>query len=1048
MFEPVSNDVDFPEMESRLLKWWEESGLRHTYLKKNDESDKRFSFLDGPITANNPMGVHHAWGRTYKDLFQRYKTMQGFAQRYQNGFDCQGLWVEVEVEKELGLNSKTEIEDYGIAEFVEKCKERVRRFSAIQTEQSKRLGYWMNWENSYYTMSEENNYTIWHFLKIMHQRGLIYRGHDSMPWCTRCGTGLSEHEIVTEGYKEMTHTSLYVRLPMAERDASLVVWTTTPWTLPANVAVAVNPEETYAEVEVEGERLILAKQAARRIFGEDVEVRSTFPGSRLVGENYRGPFAELPVQQDVKPVIIPWEEADPEEGTGCVHIAPGCGKEDFELGGEFDLPTLAPLDEFGNFLSGYGFLVEQGAWDTSEQIIENLREKGLLIRTEDITHRYPVCWRCGEELVFRLVSEWFIDMDQWREEIMDVVEDIRWIPEFGKERELDWLRNMDDWMISKKRYWGLALPIWTCDDCSGFEVVGGRDELQERAVEGWEEFEGHTPHRPWVDEVKIACSHCGATMSRIEDVGNPWLDAGIVAYSTLHYLTDRDYWRKWFPADFITESFPGQFRNWFYSLLAMSAAITGEPPFLTVLGHGLVLDEHGEEMHKSAGNAIWFEDATDDIGADVMRWLYLRANPSGNVLFGYGTADDVRRQFIIPLWNVYSFFVTYARLDGFVPGEEPAVPLNERPVLDRWLYSRLFTTVSEVQQRLEDYDAASATRAVEEFVDDLSNWYVRRSRRRFWRKGDLDDEQAQKEKLAAYQTLYEALEVLVRTLAPFIPFTTEQMYQNLVVAGRPGDEHPPSVHLTDFPRPHKQWKDDRLQREMKKARQIASLGRAARNEVGLKVRQPLRKILVAGPEWDHSLNGLIKSEVNIREIVRVSDEREFLTYEIKPDYAKLGPKYTDDMPQVAAAIETADPRWMIEQIEAGEEFELDGYTLQPGELEVRTRNREGYAAATEEGYTVALDTELTPELRREGLARDCIRFVQQSRKECGLEVSDRIHLLWRTEGEMKQAMEDFSDVIADEVLARSFQAGDPRQHQHYFCTEIEGHKVEIGLQKA
>ena len=1032
-------------MENRLLKWWEEDGLRHAYLKKNDGADERFSFLDGPITANNPMGVHHAWGRTYKDLFQRYKTMQGFAQRYQNGFDCQGLWVEVEVEKDLGLNSKTEIEEYGISEFVQKCRERVLHFSDIQTEQSKRLGYWMDWENSEFTMSEENNYTIWHFLKLMHDRGLIYRGHDSMPWCTRCGTGLSEHEIVTEGYKELTHTSLYVKLPLQDVDASLVVWTTTPWTLPANTAVAVNPEETYAEVDVSGDKLILAEQAARRIFGEDVNVIRTFPGENLLDRQYTGPFSELPVQAEVEPLVIPWEEADPEEGTGCVHIAPGCGKEDFQLGQEFDLSVLAPLDEFGNFLDGYDFLVGESAWSTSETIIENLDDRGILIRTEDITHRYPVCWRCGEELVFRLVSEWFIDMDSWREEIMDVVKQIRWIPEFGEERELDWLRNMDDWMISKKRYWGLALPIWTCSECESFEVIGGKEELKERAVAGWEEFAGHTPHRPWVDQVEIVCDDCGETMQRIDDVGNPWLDAGIVAYSTLHYLTDRNYWEKWFPADFITESFPGQFRNWFYSLLAMSTAISGEPPFQTVLGHGMVLDEHGEEMHKSAGNAIWFEDATEEIGADVMRWLYMKSNPTSDVLFGYGTADEVRRQFILPLWNVYSFFVTYAKIDGFVPDEQPEIALQDRPILDQWLHSRLYSTVTSVEELLEDYNPARATDILEDFVDDLSNWYVRRSRRRFWRGSGQNDAEREDE-LSAYQTLYETLTILIKTLAPFTPFMTEEMYQNLVVNAGGDSDTPESIHLTEFPELDPQWHNENLEQEMTKARQIASLGRAARNQNNLKVRQPLKKILVAGPAWDEQLNYLIKNEVNIREITRVSDEREFLQYEVKPDYAKLGPKFKDDMDDVAQAIQNADPRNLVDKIEDGQKIELDGFSLEPDELIVRTSSREGYAATTEGGYTVALDTEMTPQLRREGLARDTIRFIQQSRKDCGLEVDDRITLIWQAEGELQEALREFNDVIAEEVLATSFKNGVTEELEHNFEADLEGYQLSIGIE--
>ncbi len=1048
MFKAVPSKVDFPPMEEKLLKWWEEDGVRFEYLKKNDGAQKRYSFLDGPITANNPMGVHHAWGRTYKDVFQRYRTMKGYEQRYQNGFDCQGLWVEVEVEKELGLNSKQEIEEYGMAAFVEQCRERVLRYSQVQTEQSKRLGYWMNWENSYYTMDEENNYTIWHFLKTMHERGLIYRGHDVMPWCTRCGTGLSEHEIVTEGYKELTHTSIYVRLPMMDMPENpyILIWTTTPWTLPANVAIAVNPERTYAEVATDHGSYILAEESATRIFGEEVRVVRTLPGAELVGKHYRGPYHHLPAQEGVQPVIIPWDEVDPAEGSGCVHIAPGCGQEDFQLGREYDLPVLAPIDEFGAFSEQYGFLAGIGAADSAGPIITDLEERDILLTQEDITHRYPVCWRCSEELVFRLVDEWFIAMDPWRGDIMDVVRKIRWIPSFGEERELDWLRNMSDWMISKKRYWGLALPIWVCPDCEHFDVIGGPEELQQRAVEGWEEFEGHTPHRPWIDRVHLDCPECSGSMRRIPDVGNPWLDAGIVAYSTLHYLTDRDYWEKWFPPDFITESFPGQFRNWFYSLLAMSTALTKRPPFLTVLGHGLVLDEEGEEMHKSAGNAIWFEDATARMGADVMRWLYMTSNPTGNVYFGYGPADEIRRRFFIPLWNVYSFFVTYARLDGFVPGREAEIPLDERSELDQWLYSRLYSTVVEADRALADYDALRATAHLERFTGDMSNWYVRRSRRRFWRKGAAGDAAALRDKLAAYQTLYDALVMLSQTLAPLIPFLTEEMYQNLVVRGRPdGAELPRSVHLTGMPRPPESWRNDHLDGEMKKIRRITSLGRAARNASGIKVRQPLPQLMVAGPTWDETLNYLVIDELNVKEIAPVSDDRDFIEYEVRPDYSRLGPKYKGDMPEVARAVAATDARFLAEAVRRGDEVNAGKYTLAPDDLVVRTHNREGFAAAAEEGYTVALSTEITPALLREGLARDVIRFIQDSRKRAGLEVSDHIDVRYRAGGELGAALRDFGGEVADEILARSLEPGNPGQMDHTFETEIEDAEIEIGF---
>ncbi|HUV74955.1 MAG TPA: class I tRNA ligase family protein, partial [Anaerolineae bacterium] len=546
MFLEVPSKVDFAALERRILGWWDETDAFHKLVEKN-RGNERWSFIDGPITANNPMGVHHAWGRTYKDLYHRYQAMQGHEIRYQNGFDGQGLWIEVEVERELGFTSKRDIERYGIAEFVEKCKERVRKFAGIQSQQSIRLGYWMDWDNSYHTMSDENNYTIWMFLKSCHDRGWIYKGRDVLPWCPRCSTAISEHEIVTEGYQELTHPAVTVRFPLVGREnEALLVWTTTPWTLSSNVGAAVHPQAQYVKVKQNGEYFYLAREAVSTLNGP-YEALEELAGANMEGWTYHGPYDELPPLQGVEHRVILWDEVSETEGTGIVHIAPGCGKEDFELGKEYGLAAIAPLDEFGVFRPGFDWLTGLQVTDSAEAIFGDLRKKGLLYKVEDYTHRYPVCWRCRSELVFRLVDEWYIYMDELRYQIMDVVRQIRWIPEFGLERELDWLRNMDDWMISKKRYWGLALPIYDCE-CGHFEVIGSEDELKERAVEGWNEFEGQSPHRPWIDAVKIRCPECGKLVSRIPDVGNPWLDAGIVALSTLNYRHDREYWEKWYPA--------------------------------------------------------------------------------------------------------------------------------------------------------------------------------------------------------------------------------------------------------------------------------------------------------------------------------------------------------------------------------------------------------------------------------------------------------------------------------------------------------------------
>ncbi|HEU0163808.1 MAG TPA: class I tRNA ligase family protein, partial [Thermomicrobiales bacterium] len=711
---------------------------------------------------------------------------------------------------------------FGIAEFVERCKQRVWKFSERQTDQSKRLGYFMDWDNSYYTMSDENNYTIWHYLKTCYDRGWIYKGHDVMPWCPRCGTGLSEHEIVTEGYQDRTHLSIYAAFPLVDEDASLLIWTTTPWTLAANVAVAVHPELTYVKVLQEDKVFYIAKDALARTVRGDHEVLAELPGSDLVGKTYVGPFDELPANEGVNHRVIAWTEVSPDEGTGLVHNAPGCGKEDFALSKEHDLQVIGPIDESGIYLKGFDWLTGRAAQNVAKEIADNLREKGYLYRAENYTHRYPVCWRCGTDLLFRLVDEWFISMNELRPQLKNVTEDIRWIPSFGKERELDWLEHMDDWMISKKRYWGLALPIFDCQECGKFEVIGSETELKERAISGWEKFEGHTPHRPYVDEVKIACSGCGAPVSRIKDVGNPWLDAGIVAMSTLNYRHDREYWNEWYPADLISESFPGQFRNWFYALITESTALTGSKPTKNVFSYALMRDEKGEEMHKSKGNAIWFDDAADEIGVDTMRWMFSTVNPSTNILFGYHATDEVRRRFILPLWNSYAFFTTYARIDGWTPPVTPT-PVAERSLLDRWLLSRVHELTLTVRDRMSDFDVSTGPRAIENFVvEELSNWYIRRNRRRFWKpESDAD-------KAAAYETLYEVLVIVTKLMAPFIPFVTESMYQNLVRSI--SDNQPESIHLCDYPVADEALIDRQLTREMSAVLAVVKLGRAARSE--------------------------------------------------------------------------------------------------------------------------------------------------------------------------------------------------------------------------
>jgi len=1049
VFSKVPTRTSFVKLEHDVLKFWEEHRTFDALREKN-AGKPRWSFLDGPITANNPMGVHHAWGRTLKDCYLRYHAMTGHELRYQNGFDCQGLWVEVEVEKELGFQTKRDIEAYGLERFVEACKERVRKYAAIQTEQSIRLGYWMDWDDSYFTMSDENNYTIWAFLKKCHERGLIYRGRDSMPWCPRCGTGISQHEM-HEGYREVTDDSVIARMPLRGRDGEyLLVWTTTPWTLSSNVACAVHAELTYARVRQEDAIYYIAESRLEELKSRGpYEVLGTLPGAEMEGWTYDGPFDELPAAAEAAAAhrVVTWGLVTSEEGTGIVHIAPGCGKEDFDLGQELGLPLVAPIDESGVFLDGFGPLTGMNAFDVPDTVFQSLREKGYYYKKEPYIHSYPHCWRCKTPLLFRNVHEWYINMS-WRDEIMEVVKQIRWIPEWGLERELDWLANMRDWMISKKRYWGLALPIYLCD-CGWFDVIGSETELKERAVEGWEEFEGHSPHRPWIDAVKIGCPECGKPVSRITDVGNPWLDAGIVAYSTLDYRHNRDYWAKWIPADFITECFPGQFRNWFYALLAMSTMMENVPPFKTLLGHALVRDEDGKEMHKSSGNAIAFDEAAERMGSDVMRWIFCRQNPVNNLNFGWHIGEQTQRKVFSTLWNVYAFFCNYARLDGFDVASEP-VPYAERPDIDRWLLSDLQLLVRTANERLEDFDVAALVRRAEKFVDDLSNWYVRRNRRRFWRAKGQND----RDKLAAYQTLHEALVTFCQAMAPVIPFLTEVMYGNLV-AGQDAAA-PQSVHLCDYPQPRAELIDEELSHDMDIVTSTVSAVLGIRMVEQVRVRQPLRELVAvtsdgAAAKALERFRDQMLDELNVKQLTVKGSAEGLGKLEILPNMAALGPRFKGQAGKVAAALKAMDAAAAAQAVEAGQPLSVlvDGEVLQvdAADVQVKREMPANLAVAQAAGVMLVLDTELTPELRAEGWARDTVRHVQQLRKDVDLNIEDRIDLRYATESaELSEAIETWRHHIMAETLSLSMQTGVTADDAK--TVKIGGAELRIQVEKA
>lgn len=1123
-FAKVETQVDFPAQERAVLAYWDEQGIFDRLRAKN-RGKPRWSFLDGPITANNPMGVHHAWGRTYKDVFQRFQAMTGHELRYQNGFDCQGLWVEVEVEKELGLKTKRDIENLvpgdreaSIAKFVQLCKDRVNKFARVQSDQSIRLGMWMDWDRtdadwaktpderkSYFTMAEVNNYTIWAFLKKCHERGLIYRGYDAMPWCGRCGVGISEQEKA-EGYKLIEHRSVFVKFPLRDRPGeNLLAWTTTPWTLTSNVGAAVNPELTYLKVKLKDEIYFVAKGAFKhnRMEGgaeaegeatakkskrdwldgvphlktieqlfkekagkEGFEIVGEVKGQEMLGWDYDGPFDEFEAQQNPQGFpaelakivdqrkwapavtaasahrIIAWKDVGETEGTGIVHIAPGCGQEDFGLGKEHGLPPVAPLTESGDFQPGFGPLAGLNAVDptVADKVFESLKAKDLLFAIERYVHKYPHCWRCKTELLYRLVDEWFIDM-KWRDEVMGVVEKVTFLPESinGKARELDWLRNMGDWMISKKRFWGLALPIWVDDVTGDFEVIGSREELHKRAVEGWERFEGNTPHRPWVDQIKIRNPKTGNLMSRVPDVGNPWLDAGIVAFSTMKWNSDRNYWKQWYPANFITESFPGQFRNWFYALLAMSTMMgDGQPPFEVLLGHGLVRDEQGREMHKSLGNSIPFDEAAEQIGADVCRWLYCRHNPATNLNFGFGPADEVRAKFVLKLWNTYAFFCNYARLDGFDPAK-PAVPVEQRSDLDRWILSDLQLLITQARESLSSFNVMAFCLEVENFVDDrLSNWYVRRSRRRFWSKAAELDAAGQRDKLAAYQTLYHVLTTLTKLIAPVTPFLSETMWRNLQEASA-------SVHLEDYPQADSGLVDEQLSQDVDGLLRLVTLGSAARNAQKIKVRQPLAELVVQ-PGNDAERRAVerfreqLSEELNVKAVRLHTATEPLLTASAKLNKKTAAPKLGPKLKQAEAELASRDAM----TLRAGP-IELAGVVLDAADVTIEYRAAEGWSGVAERGTQVALDCRLTEALRAEGLARDVVRLVQDARKIAELDVADKIALFLASDSaEIMAAIAAHREFIAAETQAVRWLDAAPA-NGHLSTAKLDGQTLTIAL---
>ena len=822
------------KIEPEILKFWEDKQIFNKLRKKN-KNKKPFSFIDGPITANNPMGVHHAWGRTYKDLYQRFKALQGYDQRFQNGFDCQGLWLEVETEKDLNFNSKKDIEKFGLVNFSKACKKRVEKFSKIQTEQSIKLGQWMDWDNSYYTMSNTNIEYIWYFLKKCHENEWLYKGTKILPWCIRCGTSSSQHEMSDEGYAEIIHPAVYIRLKLKDKkDEYILVWTTTEWTLPSNVAVAVNPSLTYVKVKQDKNIYYLSEKTLSILEG-DHTILKHLKGEDLLNLEYEPPFPDLSVQKNIQHKIISWSEVSEIEGTGLVHIAPTCGQEDYDLAKSINLPIITPcLDEEGKFTEGFSWLSNKNVKEVKPLIVQDLEKRGILYKLEQYKHRYPVCWRCKEELVFRIGSEWFISCSEIKPIMKKQAKKVIWQPTHVGKLMQDWLNNMQDWNISRKRFWGLPLPFYECP-CGNTEIIGSLKELKQKATNKKAVDSLPELHRPWIDEIKIKCPKCKKEISRILEVGDCWLDAGIVPFSTLKYFEDKQYWKKWFPAELIIEM-RAQTRLWFYALLFMSVTLENTTPYKNVFAYEEVRDEKGKPMHKSLGNAIWFDEAVEKMGADVMRFMYIQQNPMNFLPFGYTPAKEVHRNLSI-IWNLANYIKLYCK-----PSKK-----ESSDIASKWLISKRETLKKEVTQYLEKLQPHLALKELKNFfLEDLSRWYGQLIR------DDLKNKQIQ---ATFYNSFIEALVLF----SPFLPFLSEYIYQDLK-----GKKQ--SIFLESWPKYNPKKINKKLEQDMQIVKEITQEVLAQREKAQIGIRWPLKEAKITATKDLSNFKDLIKKQTNIKQI--------------------------------------------------------------------------------------------------------------------------------------------------------------------------------------
>ena len=1043
MQEKFDTKYSFVENEKEILAYWEENEC-FKKLKAKNENGPKYRFIDGPITANNPMGVHHTWGRTLKDTYIKYHAMKGCDTHYRNGFDSQGLWVEVEVEKELGFKTKHDIEEYGLDKFTNKCIERVKKFSGVITEQSKRLGQWMDWDNSYYTYTDENIQGIWTFLKKCHEGGWIRQVYKPMPWCSRCGTSLSEHEM-TGSYREIEHEAVFFKLPIKDTNDYILVWTTTPWTLSANVALAVNPEMTYVRLHVAGEEhnyVTSLNYFKQKFEGKDgVELLATMSGTDLAGLEYETCFPEIEEQNFAHKIVL-WDEVADDEGCGVVHIAPGCGAEDFALGESIGLPKIIPVDEYGIFYDGFSFLSGLDAQECRQLVFDQLKERGKLFYTHKYKHSYPVCWRCKKEIIFRLGKEWAIAVDELRPRLIANANKVRWEPAYQGKRMLDWLENMSDWNISRKRFYGLPLPFYLCS-CGELTVVGSKDELYDLAVDKSKVDAIPHLHRPWIDEVKICCPKCGAAVERVTQVGDVWLDAGIVPFSTLKYLTDKEYWKQYFPAEHVLEM-KEQIRLWFYSMLFMSTVLVDEPPYERVSTHGMVVSEDGSRFSKT-GFMIRFDEAADVIGADASRYIFASSSTSTDVRFGFNLGEEARRK-LLAFWNLETFFSTYADIDN-VKVDLAKLDVSRLCPVDRWLVIRTNRFIQDATKYMDDYSTREVVAHFEAFVNDISNFYIRVNRGRFWAGETTEDKQN------AYSVLFYAIKTITQVMAPMVPFITETTWQKFIK--RYSDEDAISVLLSDWPvvAPHLDITDDQILADVEKARELISLGLKLRNEKQIKIRQPLPTLFVNDSEENRqaldTFRSVVLSELNVGEVKEIADttslESNFLTVNFKVAGRVLKNR-ANDVKAYLAQLDADTQQALSDRVKAGEPIDLlDLCGIQADVFTVNAQPRDSIAIYKNNDDFVALDTTISEELQRAGILRDIVRQCQVFRKLAGFDVSDKIYISFSTDSELLSGIvEEKKDQLCHDLLAAFVE---PTNVEYTGTMELDGATLTVKLQR-